>query len=41
MSGLLAIGLIAAIILVFDLAVTAFGVDSRPALTDERFGSLS
>jgi hypothetical protein len=41
MSGLLVFGLITAIILVFDLAVTAFGVDSRPGVSDERFGALS
>jgi len=41
MSGLLAFGLISAIILVFDLVVTAYGVDTRPGLSDEGFGSLA
>ena len=40
MSGLLAFGLIVGIILVFDMLVTAFGVDSRDDFS-ERFGTLS
>jgi len=41
MSGLLAFGLIAGIILVFDLAVTAFGVDSRPDFGTDRPAGLA
>jgi hypothetical protein len=40
MSGLLVLGVIVGIIVVFDLLVAAFGVDSRPGFSD-RFGTLS
>lgn len=40
MSGILVLGLIVGIIVVFDLLVAAFGTDSRPDFS-ERFGTLS
>ena len=41
MSGLMVVGIIFAAVLVFDMLVAAFGVDSRPNIDDERFGTLS
>ena len=41
MSGLMVVGLIFGAILVFDMLVTLYGVDSRPDIDDERFGVLS
>ena len=40
MSGLLVLGAIVGIIVVFDALVAAFGKDSRPDFS-ERFGVLS
>ncbi|HEY2915753.1 MAG TPA: hypothetical protein VGI98_00930 [Candidatus Limnocylindrales bacterium] len=40
MSGLLVLGAIVGIIVVFDVLVAAFGKDSRPDFA-ERFGALS
>jgi hypothetical protein len=39
-SGVLVLGLIIGIILVFDMLVAAFGTDSRTDFSD-RFGTLS
>ena len=40
MSGVLALGIIVGIILVFDMLVSAFGTDTRYDFS-ERFGVLS
>jgi hypothetical protein len=39
-SGILVLGAIVAIIVVFDVLVAAFGIDSRTDFS-ERFGTLS
>ena len=41
MSGLIVPGLIVGMIVLFDILVVAFGVDSRPDIDDDRFGILS